>query len=69
MCINNIYAIYKGIGLIAAGAVDVRSFGFENGAIILSGHLLLAVPLLFILLLERRPAGWQAGRIGRAGCV
>lgn len=59
MCINNIYAIYKGIGLIAAGAVDVRSFGFENGAIILSGHLLLAVPLLFILLLERRPAGWQ----------
>lgn len=59
MSINNIYSIYEGIRLLMTGSLDIRSFGFENGPIMLSGQLLICVPLLFILLMEGQSKKWR----------
>ncbi len=54
MFINNLYAAYKGTFFIYNGVQNMRITGFENGIIIFAGHLLIMLPILFILIFNKQ---------------
>lgn len=60
MTIDNLYAVYKTAILLYNGVTSLRITGFEIGAIIFAGYLLILLPIIFILIYSRKlkGSGW-----------